>query len=365
MKVDGVHVALALPLSCAIFLGGAFRGEVMASIPRQPVTIHYRRLQDATGAFGKRSLEAAIRAAMSHQRDGEKVSAHWKHRAYVVPPGAEDTLLMNLHDDGGDYFFGDLTQYTKGYMQALLEQAPNKSMLTVEQEPPPKGKEYVHSMMYWLAVDSHLLMIQSKSIGSKQLEDYFTWFLKDQTKTIKSSGQVILQAKFDAKDVGGDLKDIREIIIGGTVPAGPVKATRAETVTDVEKYKEIKTHRSFAERTREVLLAIFNNEADVQKLIDSVPQEARLEVDVHIGYRATKRHVSRAPMQEALRNLPEGEITAIGRDGKMTDKDIRLSHPANVIKVGNLLESKDVIRALREAHKYFVDNGKLDVEIET
>jgi hypothetical protein len=65
-------------------------------------------------------------------------------------------------------------------------------------------------------------------------------------------------------------------------------------------------------------------------------------------------------MQEALRNLPEGEITAIGRDGKMTDKDIRLSHPASIIKVGNLLDSQDVIRALREAHSYFVSNGKIE-----
>jgi hypothetical protein len=337
-------------------------GGVMPSAPRQPVTIHYRRLQDVSGAFGRLTLEAAIRKAMNHQHTGEKVSSRWKHRAWIIPPSSEDTLLMNLHHDGSDYYFGDLTQYTKGYMQALLEQAPNKPMLTVEQQPPPRGKEYVHSMMYWLLVQSHVLMIQSKSLGSKQLEEYFTWLLKDQTKTIKATGQVILQAKFDPPEVGGDLDDIREIIIGGTVPAGPVLSPETEHVTDVEQYKEIKKHRPFAERTRDVLLAIFNNEADVQKLIDSVPKEARLEVDVHIGYRARKRHVSRAPMQEALRNLPEGEITAIGRDGKMTDKDIRLSHHASVLKVGNLLDSKDVVRALREAHKYFVDNGKIDTE---
>jgi hypothetical protein len=336
----------------------------MASAPRQSVTIHYRRLEDATGAFGKHTLESAIRNAMNRQRNGEKISARWQHRAYLIPPGAEDTLLMNLHHDGGDHFFGDLTQYTKGYMQALLEQAPNKSMLTVEQEPPPKGKEYVHSMMYWLAVGSHVLMVQSKSLGSKQLEEYLTWFLKDQTKVISTTGQIILQAKFDAKQVGGDLDDIREIVIGGTVPAGPVLSSSTETVTDIDKYKEIKKHRPFAERTRDVLLAIFNNEADVQKLIDSVPKEAHLEVDVHIGYRARKRHISRAPMQEALRNLPDGEITAIGRDGKMTDKDIRLSHPASIIKVGTLLDSQDVIRALREAHSYFVSNGKIEAEAE-
>jgi hypothetical protein len=98
----------------------------------------------------------------------------------------------------------------------------------------------------------------------------------------------------------------------------------------------------------------------VQKLLESVPDDAKLEVDVHIGYRTRKRSISRAPMQEALRNLPEGEITAVGRDGRMVGGDIRLSHRVSVLKSGSLLDPQDVIRALREAHKYFVDNGKID-----
>jgi hypothetical protein len=263
---------------------------------------------------------------------------------------------MNLHHDGADHYFGD--QYTKGFMQALLSET-NTPTLHVEQQPPPRGKEYVHSIMYWLVVNSHVLMIQSKSLGSKQLEEYFTWLLKDQTKAVGPTGQVLLQAKFDADEVGGDLDDIREIIVGGMAAARPL-LKEAETVRDVERFRELKTHKTWAERANDVLRAIMNNEADVQKLLESVPEEAKLEVDVHIGYRSTKRLVSRAPMQQALRNIPDGEITAIGRDGRMTGNDIRLSHKANVLKIGSLLDPKDAMRALREAHKYFVDNGKID-----
>jgi hypothetical protein len=64
---------------------------------------------------------------------------------------------------------------------------------------------------------------------------------------------------------------------------------------------------------------------------------------VHIGYKA-KRKLSRAPMQNALRNLPEGEITAVGRNGKQTGKDIRLSCPASIVKIGALLDPDDVLR---------------------
>ena len=86
-----------------------------------------------------------------------------------------------------------------------------------------------------------------------------------------------------------------------------------------------------------------------------------MDVSVHIGYKSrTRRPVSRAPMQTALRNLPEGEITARGPGGRMTGKDIRLSYKASVIKNGNLLDIDDAVRALREAHAFLVNNGKIE-----
>lgn len=301
---------------------------------------------------------------MGHVIDGGKVAAHWKRRAWLVPPSTEETLLMNLNHDGRSFYFGDLTLYTKGFMQALLEEAADAPMLAVEQQPPPQGKEYVHSMMYWLVVNNHMFMIQSRSLGAKQLEEYLTWLLKDRTAAITPTGQVILQAKFDASDVGGDLADIREIIVGGTAAVSSRAAP--EPVLDagfkgaaVETHKKIARRKPLFDKAFDVLLAVMNNEADVKKLLESVPAGADLEVSVHIGYKA-KKEVSRAPMQEALRNLPEGEITAIGRDGRMTGNDIRLSHRASVIKNGSLLDAEDAIRALREAHKYMVDNGKIE-----
>ena len=336
----------------------------MAKAERQSVTIHYRRLEDPTGAFGGKTLHAALRRAMSHTVEGEKLSDHWKRRAWIVPPVAEDTLLMNLHHDHRDHFFGDLTHYTKGYMQALLAQARDAPMIAVEQQPPPKGKEYVHSMMYWLAVKSHLLMIQSRSLGSKQLEEYLTWLLKERSPAISSTGHVILQAQFDAAQVGGDLEDISEIIVGGNAPV-PTRAAIEQPSADAprsekEKYRRLQAKKPTWGRALEVLRALMNNEADVQKLLKSVPPEADLQVSVHIGYKVRDPAVTRAPMQQALRNLPDGEIKARGRDGRMKGNDIRLSYNASVLKAGSLLDPEDAMRALREAHKHFVDNGKIE-----
>jgi hypothetical protein len=36
------------------------------------------------------------------------------------------------------------------------------------------------------------------------------------------------------------------------------------------------------------------------------------------------------------------------------------SHPASILKGGSLLDANDVIRALREAYQFFIDNGKIE-----
>ncbi|MBC2859877.1 hypothetical protein [Stappia sp. 28M-7] len=300
---------------------------------------------------------------MNDRYDGGPLSEHWNRRAWAVPPDASDTLLMNIYHDDNISFFGDLTVYTSGYMQALLRNEPDVPMLTVEQQPPPAGREYIHSMMYWMIIGNHVLTIQSRSLSTKNLEQYLTWLLKERTTQMQANGQVILTAKFDGDEVGGDLDDISHIIVGGTgvVEAAPATHPQAPpTEQEVDQRVDVGARRSWGERAMAVLRAIMSNEADVQTLLENIPEGADLDVSVHIGYKTKKRRVSRAPMQQALRHLPEGEITAIGRHGKMTGKDIRLSYPVRVLCSGSLLDANDVREKLRSAYEYFVANGKIN-----
>jgi hypothetical protein len=236
-------------------------------------------------------------------------------------------------------------------------------MLPVEQRPPPAGREYIHSMMFWMAIGNHVLIIQSRSLSTKHLEDYLTWLLCQRTQQMHDHGHVLLAAKFDSDEVGGDLDDVREIVVGGT---GAVQAAMAPLPQErgqereVDRHVEVGARRSWGERAVSVLRAIMNNEADVQNLLQDIPQGADLDVSVHIGYKTRKRRLARAPMQQALRNLPEGEITAIGKSGRMTGNDIRLSFPVRVLCNGSLLEPDDARAKLRDAYDYFVANGKIE-----
>lgn len=330
---------------------------------RKSLTVHYRRMDDPVGALNGATLERCIRGALANQFNGGALSEHWNGRAWIVPPDKTDTLLMNIFHDDGISFFGDLTVYTRGFMQALLRNEPDVAMLPVEQQPPPEGREYIHSMMYWMVIGNHVLTIQSRSLTTKHLEQYLTWLLTERTTQMNANGHVLLTAKFDSDEVGGDLEDVKEIIVGGTgaVEAAPVRLPHEPVQErEVDQHRDVGARRSWGERAIEVLRAVMNNEADVQALLKSIPEGADLDVSVHIGYKTKRRRVSRAPMQQALRNLPEGEITAIGKHGRLTGKDIRLSYPVRVLSAGSLLDPNDVRAKLRSAYDYFVENGKIE-----
>lgn len=336
-------------------------GVSQVSVDRQQVTIQYRYLHDATGALGGKSLEEAIRAAMTSVLTGsKKLSEDWSQRACGIPPSSDDSMLMNTYHDGGDCYFGDLTHFTKGHLHTLLVEKANVPMLSVEQMAPPQGKEHVHSLMYWLAIGNHVLLIQSRSIGTKQLEQYLASLLKEKTHVLGPTGHIILGFKFDVSNVGGrGPEDIREIIVGGNASAISFETTEPEIPVIVEGHEQIKTAKTWATRAVDVLRAVLASEADVTKLLNSIPDPNDLEVYVHIGYKTRKRKISRAPMQEALRHLPDGEITAIGRHSRSTGKDVRLHYNANIIRSNSLLDPADTLRALREAYEYFQANGRL------
>jgi hypothetical protein len=331
---------------------------------RKSLTVHYRKVEDPVGAMEGRTLEALVRSSLASIHDGGPLSEHWKRRAWLVPPDNTDTLLMNVFHDDGASVFGDLTVYTRGFMQALLKDEPDAAMLSVEQQPPPQGREYIHSMMFWMIVGNHVLTIQSRALNTKQLEQYMTWLVRDRTTQMNANGQVILNAKFDIEDVGGDLEDVREIVVGGTgvLQAAPARLPGHDqqlVAREVEQHVGVEAKRSWGARAIKVLHAIMSNEADVQRLLESIPEGADLDVSVHIGYKSKRRQLSRAPMQHALRNLPDGEITAIGKLGKQSGKDIRLSYPVRVLCEGSLLDPIDVRSKLRSAYDYFVENGKI------
>ncbi|AUS41689.1 hypothetical protein CYD94_05300 [Ralstonia solanacearum] len=322
-----------------------------------------------------------IRAAMEATIDGHRVRDRFRTRVRTI--GEDNYFVNTFYDqaaDGTPLVFGDVIHFTKGHLQALFNVSkPDVPVAPVQQMPAPSLTEYVHSEMFWLIKGDHVFVIQSMSLRTEELEAYLAWLLSGLTTTLATPApQIVLASRFDEQLVGGDLSDIQEIVVGGVAApahraedAQPQQPSEAREIT---QHGEVGTARTTGwAQAWDILKTLLGGDANVDKVMQSVPPDADLRVEVHIGYKTRKRTVSRAGLRQletGLRNLPDSQLQVKARGmSKSTDGSVRLHHNASVqlikagigdnTKVGSLLDPTDVLRAMYEAYTVMYNNGKI------
>lgn len=345
------------------------------AVDRKPVTIHYRKF--CRPATVRHPLEELVRRAMNAVDGGVQIKNRYLTRLLTV---GNDSYFINTYSDGAGatpLVFGDILHFTKGHLQALCQTADqDAASVLVQQMKAPEQSEYVHSQMFWMIKGDHAFVVQSMSLRTTEFEQYLDWLLKTRTTNLASDHSIILDAKFDADIVGGDLGDIQEIVVGGV-------ATPAPTVPDLEVVEQerevtqsgqIDTGRRAGWATaRAILRELLGGDANVESLMRTVPADAELNVQVHIGYQTKKRKIDRVALRQletGLRNLPDSQLQVKSKGARLAaDGTIRLHHNASIrlVKaqdgdsqlIGTLLDPADVLRAMVEAYSNFVGNGKI------
>lgn len=345
------------------------------AVDRKPVTIHYRKFSRA--ATVQHPLEELMRRAMNTVDGGVQIRDRYLARLLTL---GSDSYFINTYSDGSGatpLVFGDILHFTKGHLQALCQTAnENAASVPVQQMKAPEQSEYVHSQMFWMVKGDHAFVVQSMSLRTTEFEQYLDWLLKTRTTNLASDHSIILDAKFDADAVGGDLGDIQEIVVGGV--ASPAPTVPDQEVVEQERVVtqsgQIETGRRAGWATATAILReLLGGDANVESLMRAVPADAELNVQVHIGYQTKKRKIDRVALKQletGLRNLPDSQLQVKSKGARLTsDGTIRLHHNASIrlVKaqdgdnqlIGTLLDPSDVLRAMVEAYSNFVANGKI------
>jgi hypothetical protein len=216
---------------------------------------------------------------------------------------------------------------------------------------------------YWLIAANHLFVVQHTSIQTKAFEEYLKALL-DATGVTDSGETFGLQAVFNKSIVGGDLEEIMAVEVGGILSQGLPEIISTEAKI-VEEQETLGRTTSRFEKAMEVLKAVFGA-PDAERILSEIPTEAELEVDVRFGYKTRRRGVSRAALADiarSARNLPDGEVTAYGKDGKQIGDDLRLSMPMPfelLREHGALLDLNDARTQLMRVYQRFVEDGKIE-----
>ena len=341
------------------------------------VKIHYRRLRRDNEQFPDgTSLQDAIVAAMDAQlADGSRIKQRVRNRLALVPGQEGAQRLLNNYHAATDAAFGTICLFSPGELQALLKpsdenqaeiSADTLEQWDIEERAAPTGNEYLHGICYWYVTGDHFYLIQHTSLQSKAMEEYFTWLLRDQSSIIGGDKYVELKLEFD-RDQIGDLTDVKSIEVGGLVPETGPQPEPTQRIIEVEAHETIADKVKAGWAKGRAILNDLLGEVEAQKIIDSMPEDAALDVTVNIGYRAKKRKLQREFMRNletGLRNLPHGEIKVRDKYGEIKGDDARLSADMTVKKIADnssLLDLESARDQMAEVHRRFVHDGKITV----
>ncbi|WP_332750817.1 hypothetical protein [Hydrogenophaga sp.] len=233
------------------------------------------------------------------------------------------------HRTYGDMLFCILASYERGTHQLTVSDDDDAEMLSVAQVAPPKGadnkrQEFLEGTCYLGVSKNHVLLVGSRSLGSRPTEHYLNWLL-EQAGVLGSSNRLGLSDEV--------AQATRERILASHVKELEIGTPFFDAQTEEGAAAPIKvgaTQKAFEysglgiDLLRQVLGA---NKVDHMRLADAI--DGNIEVTLKVKYKrktTEKAHKVLDNIALAMRNL-EGEdvkLTLAG-GGTVSGNELKLS----------------------------------------
>jgi hypothetical protein len=364
------------------------------------VDVHYRRLDRENGVFpDELTFAEALRRSLRRQIDGVAFQAEVMHRVQDdvrARPGDIRCWNNILVRDGA--VWGTLCLYRPSELQAVIQARGirHAAAYPLDQVDAAGGRDFLRAIAYWMAIEDHFYLVQSASIQTGTAESYFEWLLR-RARILTGEKTVRFTVALDRDAVGGDLQDLTSVNVGGSVEppaavrvdeagaapfrAGPLEIRPAEDQIERRRIAE----RPFVPNAWDLLNQVVHDERSLEQIQESyralreVDPHATLDVDLEFYVRLRRRRNEQGAearqralraLSAGLRDMPDGTVTARGRDGTITGNEIRLKAPRRVglapLPPGApegarsaLLDLDHVFQEMRVVHERFLADGKL------
>jgi hypothetical protein len=323
-------------------------------------TIHYKR---AVITNSHATLQEMLKEVLGKNGLANKA----KSRREIINQDAESFRLLNHHKEYNGMFFGQLIFFEPGKSQPLVILDDDADYYQIDSIRPDiideikkksgqdqqgqmnNRREFLSPMLYFGALDNHLVIVQSQSLKSRDLEAHFSWLLGTCTNLLGSNNALILADKPTEETMDKVQKSpVKKVNIGTPIQ------TREEQVPD-NKHEELNQREARSKKVRWIPCgpaaniieaALGQDWFNTLNLEDSL-DEANLQVNLEITYlRKTTRNGQRMldNIATALRHLDETDIEISLQDGgKIKGGDLKLSGPISVKTMeGGLVDESDL-----------------------
>jgi len=322
-------------------------------------TVQYRQLK-TDNLWPEVNLQAMVVDVL--RRRGWADNA--RHRIIDLDQDESFVILNKLPDPAtwdGPTFAGQVIQLQSGtdvhaVMQSLEE---DTSEFVLQSLNVGERTRVLKGALYFVIAGNHVGLIEGQQVRGRTLERYFTVLLQ-RADELDPGQSVILNGKFTTGN-GKELSESTEISVSAA-PATNTGAARPRPDRPLVTEHEAATAREHEQATVfDVLRTLGWSEEAIDSLGAEVPDDGWIEgfFKVFIKQRRKRKPISRATINEALRNIDPADLGLRG-DGSERNGIVKLSTQREIQLVGTLLDPADAIEQITNALRDWAAQGKID-----
>jgi hypothetical protein len=268
------------------------------------------------------------------------------------------------HRNMQSVLFGILAGYERGTHQLTVADDDDAEMLTLDRVAPPlseqrKRQEFLEGVCYFGAYKNHLIVVPSRALGVKPLENHANWLLQ-KAGTLKSNDRLGLSEQI-AVATKDRIKEshVREIRVGA-----PLIQPLAEEPQDSHGRRRGRTAEvEYGGFGVEVLQQLLGREKlDKLRLVDAI--DGNIEVSLRIRYRRTTHESAHKFLDNvalAIRNLDEDDVTLkLADGGTVRGDELKLSTPMTVDGRDGIPNPDELFSSMRDWLRGLLDGGTIE-----
>lgn len=332
-------------------------------MPTKRCTIQYRqtKLDDLDDDF---SLKNAVVGAMHGNHGGHQVGSNARARIIDLDQDGSFVILNKISDPASwddNFFFGQLIHLTEGAdVAAVMDSLDDDTdEYLLQQVNIGDEARVLKGVLYFAVTGNHVGIIENQAVKGKTLERYFTALLQRDTQ-LEPGEAIILNAEFLAAD-GRELPATAEMTVSAERNEGDMLREAGRMLED----EAARAQREGA-TVLDVLRTLGWDEAAITAIQEEVPDDGWLEgfFKVVIKRRGRRQAISRATINEALRNIDADDLGLRGPDGSERGGLRKLSAPRHVEAEGTLLDPTHAVEQIVNTLMEWAVEGKIDCDFE-
>lgn len=323
------------------------------------VTVQYRqvKLDDLDPGFNLKDI--LVDVLKRRTGEGSDYASKARHRIIDLDQDGSYVILNKIATPdiwAGPVFYGQLIEIDHAPQvpaidQALEDDTPEFILKNLELG---ERVRVLRGAMYFAVVGNHVGLIEGQQVKGRTLERYLT-ALFQRAGEFDPAEVIVLNGQFMTGD-GKELGSASELQIAAqpSMPQGPAQDYLAvhEAADDARRGAGV----------LDLLAAMGWPPEAIAKLADDVPAGGWIEgvLKIFIKERRTRKPISRATINEALRNVDPSELGIRGTGGVEKNGWVKLSAQRVVEVNGSLLVPEDAMVQIIETLKEWSNTGKID-----